>query len=105
MASIREPRSGLAETLAKREVSDELSAIVESVLADARAGLGPRRSKTMWVFELIADRLQTDARLMHEAIDEIDALRAEVRRLREEILEVRDDGGPPAGYWLKPTAG
>jgi len=105
MGSIREPRHELAELLAKREVSDELSAIVESVLADARAGLGPRRSKTMRVFELMADRLQADARIMHEAIDEIDALRAEVRRLRKEILEARQGGRPPEGYWLKPHGG
>ena len=35
MGTIREPRHELAELLAKREVSDELSAIVDSVLADA----------------------------------------------------------------------
>ena len=105
MGTMSEPRHELAELLAKREVSDELSAIVESVLADARAGSGPRRSKTMRVFELMADRLQADARLMHEAIDEIDALRAEVRRLRKEILQARQDGRPPEGYWLKPPGG
>ena len=97
MGTIREPRHELAELLARREISDELSAIVESVLADARAGSGPRRSKTLRVFELMADRLRTDARMMHEAIDEIDALRAEVRRLRKEILEGRQDGRPPGG--------
>src|SRR5262245_23741760 len=79
MATIREVRHELAELLAKREVSDELSAIVESVLAEARAGLGSRRSKPVRVFELMADRLQADARMMHEAIDEIDTLRAEIR--------------------------
>ena len=105
MGSIREPRHELAELLAKREVSDELSAIVESVLADARAGLSSRRTKTMRVFELMADRLQADARMMHEAIDEIDALRAEIRRLRKKILEARQDGRPPEGYWLKPPGG
>jgi hypothetical protein len=104
MGTIREPRHELAERLAKREVSDELSAIIESVLADARAGLGPRRSKTRRVFELMADRLQADARMMRGAIDEIDALRAEVRRLRKAILEARQDGRPPEGYWLKPTS-
>jgi len=101
MGTIREPRHELAELLAKREVADELSAIVDSVLASARAGLGPRRSKTMRVFELMADRLQADARMMHEAIDEIDALRTEVRKLRKEILEARQQGRPPKGYWLK----
>jgi len=101
MGTIREPRHELAALLAKREVADELSAIVESVLADARAGLGPRRSKTLRVFELMADRLQADARMMHEAIDEIDALRTEVRKLRKEILEARQQGRPPKGYWLK----
>jgi hypothetical protein len=102
MGTTGEPRHELAELLARREVSDELSAIVESVLADARAGMGPRRSKTMIrVFELMADRLQADARMMHEAVDEIDALRAEVCRLREEILEARQDARPPEGYWLK----
>ena len=101
MGTVREPRHELAELLAKREIADELSAIVESVLANARAGLGPRRSKTMRVFELMADRLQADARMMHEAIDEIDALRAEVRRLRKEILQARQEGRPPEGYWLK----
>ena len=101
MGTIREPRHELAELLAKREVSDEVSAIVESVLADARAGLDPRRFKTMRVFELMADRLQADARMMHEAIDEIDALRAEVRRLRKEILEALQEGRPPEGHWLK----
>lgn len=105
MGTMREPRHELAELLTKREVADELSAIVESVLADARAGLGPRRSKTLRVFELMADRLHADARVMHEAIDEIDELRAEVRRLRREILEARQDGRPPEGYWLKPQAG
>ena len=105
MGTIREPRHQLAELLAKREVSDELRAIVESVLADASAGLGPRRSKTSRVFELMADRLQADARMMHEAIDEIDALRAEIRRLRKKILEARQDGRPPEGYWLKPPTG
>jgi hypothetical protein len=105
MGTMRETRHELAELLAKREVSDELSAIVESVLADARAGLGPRRSKTIRVFELMADRLQADARMMHEAIDEIDALRAEVRWLRKEILAARQDGRPPEGYWLKPPGG
>jgi hypothetical protein len=102
MGAIHEPRHELAELLAKREVADELSAIVESVLADARAGLGPRRSKTVRVFELMSDRLQIDARMMHEAIDEIDTLRAEIRRLRREILEARQQGRPPEGYWLKP---
>jgi len=53
------------------------------------------------VFELMADRLQADAHTMHEAIDEIDALGAEVRRLRREILEARQAGRPPEGYWLK----
>jgi len=43
--------------------------------------------------------------MMHEAIDEIDALRAEVRRLRKEILAARRDGRPPEGYWLKPPGG
>ena len=105
MGTIHETRHDLAELLAKREVSDELSAIVESVLADARAGVGPRRSKTLRVFELMADRLQADARMMHEAIDEIDALRAEVRRLRKEILAARQEGRPPEGYWLKPPGG
>jgi hypothetical protein len=103
MGSVREPRHELAELLAKREVSDELNAIVESVLADVRPGLGP--SETMRVFELVADRLQADSRMLHEAIDEIDALRAEVRRLRKEILEARQDGRPPEGYWLKPPGG
>jgi hypothetical protein len=97
VGTTREPRHELAELLARRDVSDELTAIVESVLADARDGLDPHRSKTMRVFELIAVRLQTDARMMHEAIDEIDALRAEVRRLRKEILEGRQDGRPPGG--------
>ena len=105
MGTTRETRHELAELLGKREVSDELSAIVESVLADARAGLGPRRSKTLRVFELMADRLQADARIMHDAIDEIDALRAEVRRLRKEILAARQDGRPPEGYWLKRPGG
>lgn len=105
MGSIREPRHELAELLARREVSDELSAIVDSVLADARAGLGPRRSKTMRVFELMADRLQADTRMMHQALDEIDALRGEVRRLRKEILEARQAGRPPEGYWLKSPGG
>ena len=105
MGTAREPRHELAELLAKREVCDGLNAIVESVLTDARAGLGARRSKTMRVFELIADRLQTDARMMHEAIDEIDGLRAEVRRLRKAILQARQDGRPPEGYWLKPPGG
>jgi hypothetical protein len=50
----------------------------------------------------MADRLQADARMMHEAIDEIDSLRAEVRRLRKEILAACQDGRPPEGYWLKP---
>ena len=40
----------------------------------------------------MADRLQADARMMHEAIDEIDALRTEVRRLRKEILAARQEG-------------
>ena len=102
MGTLREARHELAALLARREVADELSAIIESVLADARAGLGPRRSKTVRVFELMADRLHTDARMMHEAIEEIDALRAEVRRLRKEILEARQEGRPPEGYWLKP---
>jgi len=97
MGTMSEPRHELAELLAKREVSDELSAIVESVLADARAGLSSRWPKTMRVFELMADRLQADARMLHEAIDEIDALRAEVRRLRREILEARQEGRPPGG--------
>jgi hypothetical protein len=64
MGTIREPRHELAELLAKREIADELTAIVE-------------------------------------AIDEIDALRAEARRLRKEILEARQAGRPPEGYWLK----
>ena len=101
MGTLREPRHELAELLARREVADELSAIIESVLADARVGLGPRRSKTVRVFELMADRLHADARMMHEAIEEIDALRAEVRRLRKEILQARQEGRPPEGYWLK----
>ena len=98
---MREPRHELGELLAKREVADELSAIVDSVLADACAGLGPRRSKTMRLFELMADRLQTDARMMHEASDEIDVLRAEIRRLRRKILEARQGGRAAEGYWLK----
>lgn len=53
------------------------------------------------VFELMADRLQVEARMMHEAIDEIDALRTEVRRLRKEILAARQEGRPREGYWLK----
>ena len=105
MGTIREPRHELAELLAKREVCDELSAIVDSVLVDARAGLDPSQSKTVRVFELIAVRLQADARMMHEAIDEIDTLRAEVRRLRREIFQAREDGRPPEPYWLKPPAG
>ena len=105
MRTIREPRHELAELLAKREESDEVSAVVESVLADARAGLGPRPFKMIRVFELITDRLHADARMMREAIDEIDTLRAEVRRLRKEILEARQDGRPPVGYWLKPPGG
>jgi len=43
--------------------------------------------------------------MMHEAIDEIDTLRAEVRRLRREIFQAREDGRPPEPYWLKPPAG
>jgi hypothetical protein len=105
MGTMREPRHELAELLARRELADELSAIVDSVLADARAGLGPRRTKTLRVFELMADRLQTDAHMMHEAIEEIDALRAEVRRLRKEILDARQDDRPPEGYWLKSPGG
>jgi len=42
---------------------------------------------------------------MHEAIDEIDALQAEIRRLRKQILEVRQEGDPLEGYWLKLSAG
>ena len=102
MGTLPETRHELAALLARREVSDELSAIIESVLADARVSQGPRRSKTVRVFELMADRLHADARMMHEAIEEIDALRAEVRRLRKEILEARQEGRPPEGYWLKP---
>ncbi len=105
MEAIREPRHHLAQLLAKREASDQLTAIVESFLADARAGLGLRRSTTVRVFELMADRLRADARMMHEAIEEIDTVRAEVRRLREEILEAREHGRPPEAYWLEPSAG
>jgi uncharacterized coiled-coil DUF342 family protein len=104
MASIREVRYELAELLAKREVSDELSAIVESILAEARAGLDTRRSKPVRVFELMADRLQADARIMHQAIDEIDALRVEIRGLRKEILDAREKGRPPKAYWLEPLS-
>jgi hypothetical protein len=102
MGTLPETRHELAALLARREVSDELSAIIESVLADARVSQGPRRSKTVRVFELMADRLHADARMMHEAIGEIDGLRAEVRRLRKEILQARQQGRPPEGYWLKP---
>jgi hypothetical protein len=97
--------SQLAELLAMREVSDELSAIVESVLAQARVLSGPRRSKTMWVFELMADRLRADAHMLHEAIEQIDALRGEVRGLRTEMLEGRQDGHPTEKYWLKSITG
>ena len=41
----------------------------------------------------IADELSA----IVEAIDEIDALRAEARRLRREILEARQAGRPPEG--------
>ena len=36
---------------------------------------------------------------------EIDALRAEVRRLRKEIFEACEDGRPPGPYWMKPPSG
>ena len=56
MGTIREPRHELAELLAKREVSDEVSAILDSLLADARAGLGPLRFRTMRAYCSICEQ-------------------------------------------------